>query len=421
MKIKKVLANTEKEAIEKIKRVYGENSLILSIQRKQPNGLFGFLKKPQVLVTVAYDIPQVPKLEPIEQKVEEKEEVPTENVAESEKEDLKEDRPEEKVPSKEIKLAFTKEEVEQQNKERDEELKAGKDRIKNLESMLDSMAKKLMASQYLINNHRMFDNSILQTFYDALVAQGVLEHAAQDILSELAERIGDEEGVDISHVAVMVYQKIIEILGKTEPITMDEGTLFVYFVGPTGVGKTTTIAKLASRLVLEQKINVGFITADTYRIAAVEQLKVYAEILNLDIDVVYETDDFIRSTSEMKKTKEIVFVDTAGRSHKGEGKLLDLKELIDVPLSNEKFLVLSMTTKYEDLVNIINTYSDIGKFKLILTKFDETTKYGNIFNLCYEKGLEVVYITTGQNVPDDIEIIKPEKIAKALLGLDVGL
>lgn len=415
MKIKKVLANTEKEAIDRVKRLYGENSLILSIQRKQPSGLLGFLKKPQILVTVAYDIPQVAKLEqPVKEPAPQAEEKLSPSLSPAE-EPVKDEAEEE------IKLAFTKEEIEQQNKARDEAIKAGNDRIKNLEQMLENMSKKLMASQYATGHDRVFENSILQTFYDALVSQGVLEHVAFDILSSLGQSIGDEAGIDISHVAGLVYKKIVEILGIPEPITMDEGTLFIYFVGPTGVGKTTTIAKLASRLVLEQKIAVGFITADTYRIAAVEQLKVYAEILNSDIHVVYEQADFVKSSDEMKQSKEIVFVDTAGRSHKGEGRLLDLKELIDVPLSHEKFLVLSMTTKYEDLVNIVNTYSDIGKFKLILTKFDETMQYGSVLNLCYEKGLEVVYITTGQNVPDDIEIIKPERIAKALLGLNVGL
>lgn len=393
MKIKKVIAANEKAAVEKIEKIYGPDALILNVQKVRVGGFFGFLKKPQVMATAIYNIKQeVESAQLLGMGL-------TDNEKKGEEEG-------------------TEQEVEEKLKPVTAEQN---DKIRLLEGMLTSMEKRLMASKYTVKGIRVFDNSILQVFYEALLSQGVLEEVAGSILNQVEKEITPEEILDISFVSAAVYAKILNVLGNPVPLKRPDSTLFIFFCGPTGVGKTTTIAKLASRLVLEQNVKVGLITADTYRIAAVEQLKVYAEILNLDIDVIYEKEDFIKSTTQMQNVKDIVFIDTAGRSHKNSGNLTDLKELISVPLNSEKFLVLSMTTKYEDLLNIIETYKDIGAFKIILTKFDETLYYGNIFNLCFNMNLEVAYITNGQNVPDDVEILKPEKIAKALLGLDVDI
>ena len=413
MKIKKIVAKTEKEAVEKVKQTCGPNALILNIAKKQEKGSFWFIKKTMIVVTVAYDLEN--EIKKGQQKTD----------IDQQKTDIdqeKNDQPEniEDKSNNSNKLLNDSSEN-KKNKDYNEETVAQQNRIQSLEKMLADMSERLMSSGFTLNNTRIFENSIMQIFYEALVKQGVLDYIAKEILDQVMETVGDEKTLDISFVSACVYSKILEVIKKPTPIVSQENALFIFFVGPTGVGKTTTIAKLASRIVIEQNIKIGLITADTYRIAAVEQLKVYAEILNLDINVIYEKQDFITSAQNMSLTKDIVFVDTAGRSHKNKENLLDLKELINVPEISEKYLVLSMTTKYEDLINIIGTYSDIGKFKLILTKFDETTHYGSIFNLCFNLGLEVVYITTGQNVPDDIELLKPERIAKALLGLETGL
>lgn len=434
MNIKRVVAKTEREAVEKIKRTCGDDALILNIQKRQSTGVLGFLKKPVVIVTAAYserkkeDKTQGLLKEEIEVKPSNLENEVVVNEVISEEEQLKntnEDVQQIVNATYESNTSEmeTKSNVDKDTKEDSTNSKVDlqQDRIKYLENNLFEMSKMLTVGQFTENKERMFESSVLQIFYEALVAQGVLDYVAKDILSKVLETVDDEHTLDISIVAAKVYGTILDAIKNPVPISGGDSAVFVFFVGPTGVGKTTTIAKLASRLVLEQNIKVGLITADTYRIAAVEQLKVYAEILNLDIDVIYEKQDFIDSTERMLLSKDVVFVDTAGRSHKNKENLLDLKELVSVNVKNEKYLVLSMTTKYEDLINIIDTYNDIGDIKLILTKFDETTHYGSVLNLCHTLGLEVVYITTGQNVPDDIEILQPEKIAKALLGLNTGL
>ncbi|MCL1996872.1 MAG: flagellar biosynthesis protein FlhF [Defluviitaleaceae bacterium] len=459
MKIKKVVAKTEREAVDKIKEICGPSALILDIKKQPDTGFLWFKKKGGYIVTAAYEVDESKNVaddlfearlqaeEEIKEEI--KKDIIKEEIKKAIKEEIKKEIKEETTTDdeieverkveretereKETEIAETPKEAERKD-EADQvvangsEAKEAQDsaaehqRIQYLESMLEGMSRRLSASEFKENTYRIFENRIIQNFYEALINQGVLDNIAREVLSRVINSVESEKTLNISFVAAQVYNTILSTIKEPSPIIRQDDAMFVFFVGPTGVGKTTTIAKLASRLVLEQNVKVGLITADTYRIAAVEQLKVYAEILNLDIGVVYEKGDFINIAGQMRLTKDIVFVDTAGRSHKNKGNLLDLKELIDEsPDNSEKYLVLSMTTKYEDLVNIISTYSDIGIFRLILTKFDETTSYGSIFNLCYTMGLEVVYITTGQNVPDDIELLRPEKIAKALLGLETGL
>ena len=190
----------------------------------------------------------------------------------------------------------------------------------------------------------------------------------------------------------------------------------VVFMGPTGVGKTTTIAKLSSILLLDYHKQVGLITADTYRIAAVEQLRTYAEIMGLSLNVIYSGDEILPGVKRLHDTHDVILVDTAGRSHNNRENLIELKNMLEyIPKSNN-FLVLSVTTRQEDILKIIKTYETVTDFDLIFTKLDEADSLGVLLNVCYLTGRKISYITCGQNVPEDIEKIQPEKIAKALLG-----
>ena len=188
-------------------------------------------------------------------------------------------------------------------------------------------------------------------------------------------------------------------------------------MGPTGVGKTTSIAKLASALKLNQKNNVALVTSDTYRIAAVDQLRTYANILGVPVSVVYSADD-LKNIKDKLKTYDIVLVDTAGRSHKNKDQRDDLKELIDAIEKEDRvlYLVLSATTKYSDLVHIVNAYAHFDDYRLIFTKLDETSTYGNILNIRMLTDAPLSYTTYGQDVPKDIGRIDGQKIAKQLLG-----
>lgn len=192
----------------------------------------------------------------------------------------------------------------------------------------------------------------------------------------------------------------------------------VFFIGPTGVGKTTTIAKIASKYKVDYEKKVAFITADTYRIAATEQLQVYANILDAPMSIVYSKEELNEAIGKYAEY-DLVFVDTAGFSHKNEEQKEDIRNLIqgvDPEYTSEVYLVLSATTKYRDLLDIVDTYHTISEFKLIFTKLDETSTYGNLLNIKLYSDAELSYTTNGQNVPDDIELFDTQKIVKQLLG-----
>ena len=240
-----------------------------------------------------------------------------------------------------------------------------------------------------------------------------------EILKEIEDSLKKETEID--NILSAVYQKIILKLGKPRTITLSQKTKLVFFIGPTGVGKTTTIAKIASKFKLEKYAKVAFITSDTYRIAAVEQLNTYAAIIDCPVDVVYGPDE-LKDSLESFKNYDLVLVDTAGRSHKSKEQMDELRELINAAYeySNdydvEIYLTLSVTTKYKDLVNITKTYSDIKDWGVIFTKLDETCSLGNIINVKMLTDAPLSYTTSGQNVPNDIEVINQQFIAKQLLG-----
>lgn len=178
-------------------------------------------------------------------------------------------------------------------------------------------------------------------------------------------------------------------------------TKIVYVAGPTGVGKTTTIAKLAADQIFRERKQVGFITADTYRISAIEQLRTYATILNVPLEVVQSPGDMHRALNALS-TCDLIFMDTAGRNYLNELFVAELHSLFNLTEHSETYLVLSLTSKTKDMQKITEHFSKYGLQKVIFTKLDETESVGPLYNLLNEYPLKVSYITNGQNVPDDI-------------------
>jgi flagellar biosynthesis protein FlhF len=168
---------------------------------------------------------------------------------------------------------------------------------------------------------------------------------------------------------------------------------------------------------LDEKKEIAIFTADTYRIAAVEQIKTYANILSIPVEVVYEAKD-LKKVLPKYKDRDYILVDTAGRSHKNKEQVDDLKALFNAfaEYDIQTYLVLSATTKYKDLQRITELYKDISEYSLIFTKLDETDAIGNVLNLKLDTGMPLSYISYGQNVPDDIEVMNPQTIAKQVLG-----
>lgn len=260
----------------------------------------------------------------------------------------------------------------------------------------------------------------LQLIYKKMLENDVSDKCADAIIGDIESSLKKESNID--SILSAVYQKVILKLGEPHVIELQEGRpRVVFFIGPTGVGKTTTIAKIASKFKLEEHANVAFITSDTYRIAAVEQLNTYASIISCPVSVVYSADELDNCLEEYKDY-DLILVDTAGRSHKAEEQMDELGELIDrIRNRSEQFdidiyLTLSVTTKSRDLVDIVERYRDIKDWSVIFTKLDETCSLGNILNIRMITDAPLSYTTLGQNVPDDIEVIDKQALAKQLLG-----
>ncbi|OKP79037.1 flagellar biosynthesis protein FlhF [Paenibacillus sp. P3E] len=192
-------------------------------------------------------------------------------------------------------------------------------------------------------------------------------------------------------------------------------TRIVYIAGPTGVGKTTTIAKLAAEQLFKQGRKVGLITSDTYRISAVEQLRTYAAILNMPLEVVQSPGDLQRALFRLEGC-DLVLMDTAGRNYRNEMLVAELQSLLARELKSETFLVLSLTSKSRDMKKIAEHFGRYQLDKVIFTKLDETGTYGPLFNVLNDFPLKLSYITNGQNVPDDLLLATKEQISGMILG-----
>ncbi|NWL86405.1 MULTISPECIES: flagellar biosynthesis protein FlhF [unclassified Paenibacillus] len=194
-----------------------------------------------------------------------------------------------------------------------------------------------------------------------------------------------------------------------------EHTRIVYIAGPTGVGKTTTIAKLAADQIFRARKKVGFITADTYRISAVEQLRTYASILNVPIEVVQSPGDVQRAFQRLEQC-DIILMDTAGRNYLNEIHVAELHSLLNTTENSETYLVLSLTSKTQDMERITEHFSRYGLKKVIFTKLDETESVGPMFNLLEDYPVSMSYITNGQNVPDDLLVADSKFMIDLVMG-----
>ena len=258
----------------------------------------------------------------------------------------------------------------------------------------------------------------LRMVYNKLIESEVDEEVANIIIEDIDASMKKEANID--NIISAVYQKIILKLGEPEVVNTENGKTVVFFLGPTGVGKTTTIAKLASEFKLNRGIQVAMITADfSVRFGAFSP-----DLFGEGVSVIFSPDELIDAINKYSEY-DLILVDTAGRSHRNAEQLSEVKQLITATqeaglgVNIEKYLVLSATTKYKDLLNITEAYKDIDNFRLLFTKLDETNAYGNILNIRVHTGAPLSYVTSGQAVPEDISVVNVQEMAKCLISGEV--
>lgn len=277
--------------------------------------------------------------------------------------------------------------------------------IANMRKMIEQMLEKMPRSEKQVSP---LHELLRQNDIDAQIAAGLLKG-----LPDAKSLAGANSEIHRQ----LLLERISGHFKQADGIVLSpDSCKTVALIGPTGVGKTTTIAKLAANFAIKEKFKVALVTADTYRIAAVEQLKIYADIIGVPLEIVY-TPDELRAAIHRHKDKNLVLVDTAGRSPKNQYQLGELQALLAVDPYMEVYLVLSATTKYQEALDAVNKFSACSPKKFLFTKLDEASNLGTVFNLLYQFPAALSYVTTGQNVPDDIELADPQQLANLILRL----
>ncbi|WP_186577454.1 flagellar biosynthesis protein FlhF [Aquibacillus kalidii] len=372
MKVKKYTAPTMPEVMKQVRKELGSDAVILNSKEVYQGGVFGLFKKRKIEVLAAVDPqPEKPKKTP-----------PQPSLA-----DIKFERTSQKTND-----SINNDKV-----------------IEEVRELRRWMEKNTSKQQHHFP-------SSYQAVYDLLIDKEVDGKLAYDLIETVMEYpSSNKQEISYEDIKGLLRKEIKNRLGKQSFHQIDYSKKFVHLVGPTGVGKTTTIAKIAANSMLKDKKKVALITTDTYRIAAIEQLKTYSKILDIPLEIAYSIEDY-RQAREKFKDYDLVLVDTAGRNFRDPKYIADLGKVVDLTHDIDTYLVLSLTTRATDLEEIFTQFKNIPIKQLIFTKKDETTTFGAILNLCLLHNKGVAYVTHGQDVPDDIVETTVDYISTLIVG-----
>jgi flagellar biosynthesis protein FlhF len=298
-----------------------------------------------------------------------------------------------------------------------------KNSTKQKEVDFESELKKLTDKIYKINKEKKSGNIIekkkedlsgaIKDIEDLLIHREVDASLVKTIIADLNSNIDfiNQEQLDAQLHSILASM----IPTSSFSVEKGKGPKIITLVGPTGVGKTTCIAKLALISKIIHKLEVGLISIDTYRLGALDQLKIFAEVSNIDFEVAYEPSDVSQSLKKFKK-KDLVFIDTVGRSQRNTKLLNDIKKFLEPAQSDEVYLVMSATSTTRTLIDIAKNFKIFNYNGFIFTKLDEAIGFGNILNLTARFDIPVKYLTNGQVIPDDIIAADSDFIANLIIS-----
>lgn len=386
MLIKKYTVNNMNEALTRIRYELGKDAVIISQRKIKKPGIKGIFSKRQLEVTAAVENSSIDRNSKVKSTS-----IHASNNSYSRKgtsadynmdksiNDLK------NLMNKEIENKRNKQAMVDNNEQKKSEIES---EVKEMKDMLKAVMKNTTKDSKDELLEFLSNSDIDMQFYD-----------------EFNEKLKGD--FDVS--------KLRDIMSRDIKSSNDDLNGNVVLVGPTGVGKTTTIAKLAGNLSLVKKKKVGLITVDTYRIGAVEQLKTYAEIMNIHFEVVITIKEMEAAIKKMKDC-DVVLIDTTGRSSKNKMQISELRAFVDKANATSINIVISATTKNKDIKTILEGYRILNYDKVIITKLDETSVYGSIYNISRIANKPIRYVTTGQNVPDDIKDFSKDEAIKLVFG-----
>ena len=382
MRVRRFVGDNVAETMGKVKRELGSEAVILQTREIREGGFLGLFGKLKVEITAA--IEETPVKEQIS--------VPKEG---SLREDVK--RPQDRQVSV----------VKDSSEALQEEMKA-------MRLLLEKMNKQMEGD----GEEKSDWPPVLQRWADHLLDRGISENLVRRILSHVQQTLSPHEWVDNSLVYARIEANVRQICGQIGLIQpgIDKPRI-VALIGPTGVGKTTTIGKLAAGFSIVDKRKVAMITVDTYRVAAVEQLKTFGEIIGVPVEVAM-TPSGLSDALQLHADKELIFIDTAGRSPHHDLHMSELRAFLDKAKPDFTMLVMSASTQFADQARIYQRFEDLTTH-LIFTKLDETGSAGSILNLLGQTTLPTAYLTNGQNVPDDIEAATPYRLARYIIGEEI--
>ncbi len=373
MHVKKFYANSMPEAMAAIRAELGADAIILQTQKKRHPGLLGFFRRPRLEVTAAVD------------------------------KDLRDFPQPTRAASGEVRqmrreLADLKLALAQVAKSRDTQTAA--------------QSLRQQSGQYTLPPRV----TSLDGWYKRLLEQGVVTELAQQIIQTVADELSrwalDNENVLNEHLHWHLGRR----LKIPQPIVLTPGTPQVLFlVGPTGVGKTTTIAKLAANFKRNQKARVLMITADTFRVAAIPQFKAFGEILDIPTAVAYTPTDLAALIAESSQF-DLILVDTPGRNQRSPDAVSEIADFLAAVPRKTVFLTIAAGTQFQDMQQIAAAFGTMKIDNLIFTKTDETVSFGAAYSLACVTRTPLSYLTTGQRVPDDIEVASAERVIDLLVG-----